>query len=400
MVKTFGCVRWYYNQALADAKETYERTGKSNIAYPTYYKKTYEWLKEVDSHALCNSRLHLQAAYNRFYDRLLNKGMAWLQAGFPKFKKRGQHASYTTNNRIPKQGKHDIRFENGGLKLPKLGFVKGVYHQFVSGLIKSVTVSRTKTGKFFVSILVEKEDKPVAHIIDKNKAVGLDMSMKDFYVDSEGERANYPHFYRKSEKRLIKAQRRLSKKKLGSHNREKAKLKVAKLHEKIANQRNDFLHNLSRHLVDRYDVIGVEDINLQAMSRCLRLEKSIGDNGFGEFRRQLDYKCRWAGKALVKVDRWFASSQTCSACGTKSAITKDLSVRSWACPDCGTVHDRDINAAINICKEAVRLISTSATDGSKACGEDYVTLHTSAISRKQEKLSSKHSEGASLAVFA
>jgi putative transposase len=236
------------------------------------------------------------------------------------------------------------------------------------GKIKSVTVKRVASGKLYASILTEDKDKKPDVKIDIKKTVGIDMSMKDFAVTSDGERANYPRYYRKSEKKLSTLQRKLARKVKGSNNRHKAKMKLARLHEKVTNQREDFLHRASKQLIERYDVIGLEDINLQAMSKGLRLGKPVYDNGFGKFREMLAYKAERCGKILVKIDKWFASTRLCSNCGYQNKEIKNLGVRSWGCPACGTLHDRDINAAMNIGKKAIEQ-TTLATRGSDASGE-------------------------------
>ena len=224
--------------------------------------------------------------------------------------------------------------------------------------IKTVTISRTPSGKCYISILVEYENQ-ILPIMPK-KFLGLDFAMHGLYVASDEDDANYPNFLRKAEKRLAQAQRKLSKRQKGSHNREKQRLRVAVLHEKIANQRRDFLHKKARNLVDKYDAIGIEDISVKAMAKRKKggkfsFGKSVADNGWNMFTNILEYKLAWQGKQLVKVDKWYPSSQLCHVCGFQNDVTKDLSVREWDCPKCGSHHNRDKNAAINIREEARRI---------------------------------------------
>ena len=325
-------------------------------------KPSLSGLKNVDSLALANAQLNFQSAYKNFFSQK--------RVGFPKFKsKKKSRKRYTTNNQ-----NGSVRIENGKLKLPKVGFVKIVQHRPMIGKIKSVTIERTPTNKYYASILVEYE-KQVPEV-ELHRFIGLDFSMHDLYVTSEGERANYPRFLRKSEKKLARLCSRHSRRKLGSQNRERMRLKVCLMYEKITNQRLDFLHKKSYELSEDYDAVCIETLNMQAMSRTLHFGKSVADDSFGKFRDMLDYKLYFRGKKLVKVDKWFASSQLCSKCGYKNVQVKDLKVREWKCPLCGTEHDRDINAAINICEEGKRITFPSGlrygTTGSYAYGEDVL----------------------------
>jgi len=350
--KTFGCSRFIYNRILADAIQNYKETGKSKLIDPAKYKKEFEWLKEVDSLALCNAYLHVQIAYQKFFKK---------QNKFPKFHKKGVKDSYTTN-----LINGNIKIKNNKIKLPKLGLMNCVFHRFVKGIIKSVAVTKTKSEKYFISILTEQKPKIKEVNFDRNNRVGIDMSMEHLAVLSDGTKAKYPRFYREYEQKLKFLQRKLSRKTVGSQNYKKLKLRIARLHEKIVNCRKDFQHKLSRQIVNQYDVIVVEDINFKGLSQCLNLGKSIHDIGFGSFRAMLEYKTKWAMKDLIKADKWFPSSKTCSVCGF---VNKDLKLsdREWQCSNCGTHHDRDINAAINL-----RNYSTDAMSGSNAYREDLV----------------------------
>ena len=343
--KTFGCVRFVYNRMLADKIKYYEKTRKKLNNTPAQYKKEFEWLKEVDSLSLANAQMNLQTAYNNFFRSP--------KIGFPKFKsKKSNRKSYTTNCI-----NGNILMKNGYLKLPKIGFVKLKQHRKipVDYKLKSVTISQTPSRKYYVSILFEYEKQV------QNKELlsflGLDYSMHELYKDSNGNEPAYPRYYRNAEKQLQREQRKLSHMQKGSSNRNKQRIKVAKLHEKVANQRKDFLHKLSRQITNAYDCICIEDLNMKAMSRSLRLGKSVSDNGWGMFTAFLKYKLEEQGKILIRVDKFFASSQTCSVCGYQNNATKDLSIREWGCPQCGTHHDRDVNAAINIKNEGMRMLS-------------------------------------------
>lgn len=343
--KTFGCVRFIYNKMLGDKISYYETTKQKLNNTPAQYKNEFEWLREVDSLALANAQLNLQTAYNNFFRSP--------KVGFPKFKsKHRNNDSYTTNN----QG-GNIHIKDGKLKLPKLGYVRIKQHRNIpaSYKLKSVTISKTPTDKYYASLLFEYEDKIVANPINIDNIVGLDFSMKGLSVSSDGEFANYPRFYRQAQEQLAREQRKLSKCQKGSNNRNKQRKRVAKLHEKVANQRKDFLHKLSNQITNVYDVVCVEDLNMRDMARALNFGKSVGDNGWGMFVSQLNYKLDDKGKQLIKIDKWFPSSKTCSNCGTVKE-TLSLSERTYCCEDCGFVEDRDINAAINIKNQGKLLV--------------------------------------------
>ena len=348
LAKTFGCVRFVYNKMLADKIAYYNETQKTLNNTPAQYKKEFQFLREVDSLALCNAQLNLQTAYKNFFTRK--------ESGFPKFKKKKGEAAYTTNF-----VNGNISISGDALKLPKLGFVKIKLHRQLpkDAAIKSVTVRRTATNKYFASILVEYEkDAPRLADISDETAIGLDYSSPCFYVDSEGNVANYDHYYRKSEKKLAKEQHRLAKKRKGSKNREKQGRKVARVHEKIANQRLDFLHKQSTSIAKRYNVVCVEDINLRGMAGSLRLGKATNDNGFGKFRELLKYKLEDQGKHFVVIDKWYPSSKTCRHCNHVHKELK-LSDRVYSCPGCGSLILRDPNSAINIKKEGLRILKSA-----------------------------------------
>lgn len=348
IAKTFGCSRFIYNKMLSDKISYYQTEKKMLNCTPAQYKEEFSFLKEVDSLALANAQLNLQAAYKNFFSQP--------KVGFPKFKKKKHEAAYTTN-----MVSGNISILGDTIKLPKLGYVKIKLHRQLpsEAKIKSVTVRRTATGKFFVSILVECDlETPRLVDISESTTIGLDYSSPNFYIDSEGVAANYDHYYRKSEKRLAREQRRLAKKKKGSKNREKQRRKVAKVHEKVANQRLDFLHKQSTSIAKKYNVVCLEDINLRGMAGCLKLGKATNDNGFGLFRTLLKYKLEEQGKHYVVIGKWYPSSKTCSNCDYVHQELK-LSDRFFLCPCCGMVLDRDHNAAINIKKEGLRILMSA-----------------------------------------
>lgn len=342
--KTFGCVRFIYNEMLSDKIEYYKETKQKLNNTPAQYKKEFEWLKEVDSLALANAQMNLQTAYNNFFRNP--------KVGFPKFKsKKRNKNSYTTNNQ-----NGTVSIVHNKLRLPKIGLVKMKQHRIIPSdqKIKSATISKTPSGKYYVSVLVEYEQYIPNIQLDKDKVLGLDYASHSFYVDSQGREADYPRFYRNAQNKLAKEQRKLSLMKYGSNNYYKQKVVVAKIHEHIANQRKDFIHKLSTQLANEYDIVCVEDINMQNMARSLKLGKSTNDNGFGMFRDILSYKLADRGKAFVKIDKWFPSSKMCRHCGSiNHELT--LSDRVWTC-GCGATINRDENAAINIMNEGLRIL--------------------------------------------
>ncbi|MFW6029352.1 MAG: RNA-guided endonuclease InsQ/TnpB family protein [Halanaerobiales bacterium] len=351
--KTLGSCRALYNMMLYERMQIYEQLKDNRQKLYTYkyktekqYKEEFKWLKEADGVALQQSRIDLKNAYANFYRGLKKKQ----NIGFPKFKKKKNGSSYRTLNNN-NGNSISIDFENKKIKLPKLGQIKfrDKRNNF-NGKLKSATVSKTPTGKYFISLLFEQELYLKGNIIDnslKTKTIGLDMSLEKFFVDNDGNSPAYEQLYRNLEPQLKKEQRRLSKKKRYSNNWYKQLYRVNLIHEKIKNKRKDFTHKLSKSIMDNNQVIVVENLSLQGMAQALNFGKSVMDLGYSEFVRQLEYKALENNKIFIRADKWFASSKTCSFCGFKNSDLK-LSDREWRCPNCGTVLNRDENAGKNL----------------------------------------------------
>ena len=355
--KSFGCTRFIWNKMLADKINYYQATKTTLNNTPAQYKKEFEWLKEVDSLALANVQQNLRAAYSKFFKQ---------GSGFPKFKKKGIRDSYTTNNQ-----KGTVAITDSTVKLPKIGHIKAKFPDKINGLIKSATISRTPSGKYFVSLLVE----TIINELPKTQSnIGIDLGLTDFIVLSDGSKVANPKFLSKLQDKLAREQKILAKRRAvakadqrklsESRNYQKQKLKVAKVYEKITNIRKDFLHKLSFNLIKNHDVIAIEDLNVKGMVKNRKLAKAISDSSWSAFTTMLAYKAEWYGKTLVKIDRWYPSSKTCSGCGhllTKAELP--LSVRTWNCPSCLQENDRDLNASINILNQGLLLAKQSKTVG-------------------------------------
>lgn len=357
--KTFGCCRKVYNLMLAEKIETYKATGKFPVVTPAKYKKEYPYLKEVDSLALANKQMDLQAAFRNCFSKVRKT-----KNGFPKFKSaKHSRKSYTTNNQ-----KGTVTIIENGIKLPKVGIVKAVIHRQPDAdwMIKSATVSQESDGKYYISILFEYNMSVTKHVIDIANAIGLDYTSDGLYTDHNGNKGNNHKYYRESHKKLAKEHRRLSRK-IGSGKNEpksnnylKQLKKVNKIHRHIANQRMDNLHKKSTEIANQYDVVCVENLNMRSLAnKGFGNGKATLDNGYGMFLNMLEYKLTDRGKYLVKVDKWFPSSQICNCCGTLHPEMKDLKIRKMNC-DCGCNLDRDQNAAKNILQEGLRLLKESA----------------------------------------
>lgn len=354
LAKSFGCARWFWNYALNLCQETYKNTGKGLTrgyiqGLLPALKKEYEWLSEPYSQCLQVVALNLSTAYKNFFDK---------RAMLPKFKsKHGrQSISYPQN----------VKFDGDKINLPKIGLVYCQRHRDFEGAIKTVTVSRNPDGKHFVSVLVD-DGKANPELVPVDKAIGIDVGLTHFAITSDGSKFDNPRFFIKHQHNLKRKQQKLSKKKKGSQNRKKARLAVAKVHSKIARCREDFLHKLSRKIVNENKVIAVENLNIKGMVKNHNLAKAISDVGWGMFCTMLKYKAEREGRQYVEIDRWFPSSKTCHVCLNR-VDNLSLDVRAWTCKHCGTHHDRDVNAAINIRNEALRIISLGTSES--ACGGD------------------------------
>ena len=354
LAKTFGSCRFVYNQLLAKKIEIYknDKTYLSKTDCNNYcnreLKKEYPWLKEVDKFALTNSIYDLDSAYQNFFRRV-KQGSGEL--GFPKFKsKKNHYYSYKTNftnNNIK------VDFENNKIQLPKLKWIKCKLHREFKGKILFATISKTPSGKYYVSFNVEVEHEQLPK---NNNSIGLDLGIKDLLITSDGETFDNNKITYKYENKLAKLQRQQAKMIKGSNNFKKQSKRIARLHEKITNIRKDNLHKISSQIVKENQLIFSENLNIKCMVKNHNLAKSIHDCGWYELTRQLSYKAEWNDKIYHKVSRYYPSSQLCNVCGYKNEDTKNLSVRYWECPQCHTEHDRDKNASINILHQGLKEI--------------------------------------------
>lgn len=347
----FGACRYVYNWALEQKIHMYKKVGMNLSIYTLQkslsqvQKKQHPWLKEYNAVSLIFSLRNLDAAYKRFFKE---------KKGFPKFKsKRKPTQSFQFHQN------YSVDFKTGYVKMPKVGNVECRFHRTFEGKLKTATVSRNPAGQYYISILVDDGLEPPEPVDYREEDVlGIDVGLSHFAITSNGEKIENPRHLRNSLKRLQTLQRRVSRKKKGSNNRRKAVNKLARLHLKIKNQREDFQHNLSRRLIDENQAVAVEDLNIQGMQKNHCLAQAVSDVGWYGFIQKLAYKAKWSGKTFIQIDRWFPSSKTCNQCGLLSGLDMDLSVREWICPHCGTHHDRDINAANNIKRQGYTVAHT------------------------------------------
>mgnify|MGYP000627412241 CR=1 FL=1 len=346
--KTFGCCRYVYNYFL-DKRITEYKENKKTLNYYdtskmlTQLKKENEWLKEPDKDALQKTLKNLDNAYQKLFKK---------QTGFPNFKsKKNRHQSYTTSCTT-----NNIRFESKHIRLPKLGFVKVRDKQIPQGRIVNATISQEPNGHYYCSLCCTDIEFP--QYPKTNKNVGIDLGIVDFAILSDGIKIKNPRFYEKSEKKLAKLQRELSRKAIGGSNWNKARIKVANLQKHISNQRKDFLQKLTTNIVKQYDIICIEDLDVQSMRETdssVR-NKHVNDVSWSEFRRMLTYKSIWYGKILSVINRYFPSSQICHCCGVNGG-KKPVEIRYWICSNCGSKLNRDDNASINILNEGLRILN-------------------------------------------
>jgi putative transposase len=371
--KTLGCSRFIYNQMLNEKQLKHKNSDKSKCKTEKEYKSEFDFLKEVDSIALQQSRLDLKTSYTNFFRKLksgeIQKESARLLAkaktpkqeaealnyGKPNFKsKHNPKNSYRTINIS-----NSIRVEENKIKLPKLDFVKFRKSRKISGNIKSVTISKNILGKYYISVLCETE---IQKLPESNSNIGIDLGLKDFCIISDNTKIPNPKYLRKSELKLKKSQRKLNKRVKNSKNKFKQQKLVLKIHEKIRNQRLDFLHKLSTKLINENQVICLEDLQVKNMVKNHKLAKSISDVSWSKFVDLLKYKCEWYGRTLIQIDKFFPSSKLCSNCGNIKNDLK-LSNRVYNCSACGRTIDRDYNASLNILREGLKILNKNRRDG-------------------------------------
>lgn len=361
LAKTFGCVRWVWNQNVAVFNSYNKESNPSpEFKTSTEYRQEIDWLKEVSAAAIQQKEKDFQEFKRQRFSNTRKKSI-----GNPSFKSKSNRQSF----RLPNQ---KISLYGSKIRLEKIGWIKMVVDREIpcNSKILSATISKTPTDKYYASVLVEEI---INYKPKTDRHVGIDVGIKKFAIQSDGIEISANKFFRESQSKLRIAQKHLSRKKIGSNRRNKQRLKVAKVHEKIANQRNYFIQEYTTKLVNEFDIIVIEDLNISGMVKNRRLSKSISDASWSSFFNTLRYKCEWYGKSLVSVDRFYASSKTCGSCGWKYKDLK-LSERTWACQECGEIHDRDLNAAKNIERVGVNALYNQSQSECKAnllvvCGE-------------------------------
>ena len=342
--KNIGCARFVFNYFLDQSKDDKYLSYSKFAKQLPKLKKEYNWLREVDSISLQQSLKDLDKAFKRFFKRL---------SGFPKFKsKKNSRQSYRTQYFKRSNGTESIEIKDDKIKLPKLGWLKFRKSREVTGKIQNVTIRKSKAGKYYISVCVKEE---VEKLPQTDKAIGIDLGLKNFLITSNGEVVSNPRTLTKYEDKITRLNKRLAKKEKGSNNWYKVKYKLAKTHEKVANIRKDFLHKLSTKLICENQTIIVESLKVKNMLKNSRLAKSISDVSWSKFVDYLSYKAEWYGRELIKINTFFPSSQLCSECGYQNKEIKDLSIREWECPKCHSIHDRDINASKNILQQGLQL---------------------------------------------